>query len=299
VSETRDTGGTTFRLLTETGAAREAVEPLLAEPLVGLDTETFWESAANRSKLSLVQVAAPQGDVLVIDALAVDVEIIRPLVESTSVRMAAHNARFDEMVLTGAGLRPAAFVDTLTMSRMSLRLPSHSLASVAEHLFGARLDKSFQKSNWRRRPLSPAQVAYAAEDARMTLRVYQELSRRLEVEGRLELALRVATLRPADPNREPRKRRATPAPAGPPLTKEEKRIVKALKGWRLSRANEQRVPAYMVCQDRTLEHLARERPSTLEALRNIHGLGESKITRFGEELLKALGEACGTGEAKK
>lgn len=299
MSESRDTAGTTFRLLTETGAAREAVAPLLSEPLVGLDTETFWESAANRSKVSLVQVALPAGDVLVVDALSVDLEVVRPLVESASVLMAAHNARFDEMVLTGAGLRPAAFVDTLSLARAALSLPSHSLAAVAEHLFGARLDKSFQKSNWRRRPLSPAQLAYAAEDARMTLRVYLELSRRLEAEGRLESALRAATLRPADPESTPRRRRPPPAPLGPPLTREEKRIVRELKSWRLARANEQRVPAYMICQDRTLEHLARERPATLEALSSIHGLGQAKISRFGAELLKALGDACGTGKAEK
>lgn len=299
MGDTLDTGGINFRLLTETAAARAALEPLLAEPLVGLDTETYWERAANRSRLSLFQVATTAGEVVVVDALAVEVEVLRPLVESASVAMAAHNARFDEMVLAGAGLRPAGFVDTLTMARMALSLPSHSLASVAEHLFGVRLDKSFQKSNWRRRPLAPEQVAYAAADALVTLRLYEELTRRLGEEGRLELALRVATLRPSDPDAAPKRRRRAPPAPGPPLTKEEKRVVAALKRWRLALANEQRLPAYMVCQDRTLEHLARTRPSTLEALRDIHGLGESKITRFGEQLLRALGEACGGGKEEK
>jgi superfamily II DNA helicase RecQ len=47
----------------------------------------------------------------------------------------------------------------------------------------------------------------------------------------------------------------------------------------------------MICPDRTLEHLAMERPATLASLIKIHGLGESKITRFGAELLEALGQA--------
>jgi hypothetical protein len=34
-----------------------------------------------------------------------------------------------------------------------------------------------------------------------------------------------------------------------------------------------------------------ERPSTLESLDSIHGLGASKIARFGEELLEALKQA--------
>jgi superfamily II DNA helicase RecQ len=65
-----------------------------------------------------------------------------------------------------------------------------------------------------------------------------------------------------------------------------------LKKWRLERANAQRVPAYMICPDRTLEHLARLRPETLEALANIYGLGESKIRNLGAELLQALRDAC-------
>jgi ATP-dependent DNA helicase RecQ len=48
----------------------------------------------------------------------------------------------------------------------------------------------------------------------------------------------------------------------------------------------------MVCPDRTLEQLARDMPETLEALASVYGLGESKISKFGEELLKALREAC-------
>jgi ATP-dependent DNA helicase RecQ len=44
----------------------------------------------------------------------------------------------------------------------------------------------------------------------------------------------------------------------------------------------------MICADKTLECLARERPETLEQLRTIYGLGDSKIERFGEELLAAV-----------
>jgi superfamily II DNA helicase RecQ len=47
----------------------------------------------------------------------------------------------------------------------------------------------------------------------------------------------------------------------------------------------------MICQDRTLEQMAIERPATLEALDSIYGLGASRITRYGDELLQALREA--------
>lgn len=280
-----------YRYITETDAARAALDALQREPVVGLDTETFWEPSTNHSRVSLVQIAPRVGQVIVIDLTTVDAELLRPIVESAAILMAAHNARFDEGMLMGAGLRPVAFVDTLRLARSALRLPSYSLASVSAHLLGIELDKSFQKSNWRRRPLTRAQLNYAATDARVTLQVYDELQRILTEQGKLEAALRTAMLAPASPeSRTPRKRRP-PQPLPRPLTDEERQVVVRLKKWRLEKSWAERVPAYMICPDRTLEHLAQERPATLEELNAIHGLGASKIARFGEELLEALKSA--------
>lgn len=285
-----------FRFINDAGEALAALEPFLSETVVALDTETYWDAATGkRACLSLAQVSARTGPVIVIDALAAGAEVLRPLAESPTVSMAAHNARFDEMVLAEAGLQPVGFVDTLRMAQSALSLASYSLASVVEHLFGSPLDKTLRQSNWRRRPLTRSQLTYAALDARVTLQVYDELSRLLREQGRLEEVLAYASLaaRSSADRAAPRRRRRAPAVPGAPLTAEEKLIVAQLKRWRLSQANAQRRPAYMICPDKTLEHLARERPRTLAALNSIHGLGESKIERFGAELLDALCEACG------
>lgn len=291
VSETNFINETTWRLVEDAAQLPEALAPLQAAGLVALDTETYWETKAGRSHVSLAQVAGATGDVIVVDVLATGVEPLRALVESPEVRMIAHNARFDEGVLRTVGLAPRGFVDTLAMARAALHLPSYSLAAVTEHLFGLPLDKTLQKSNWRRRPLTRAQLSYAARDARVTMRVYEELRRMLAERGLLEKVMAAAELKPAMPGKAKKRR----APALPPLvlTPEDKRLVTRLKKWRLERAFAQRVPAYMICPDRTLEHLARERPATLEALAGIYGLGESKIKSFGEDLLAALREAEG------
>jgi ribonuclease D len=284
------TDATVFRYVTDAREAESALEALRGEPLVGLDTETFWDAKNSKSRVSLVQVGSPQSDVLVIDTVVTGFEPVRALVEEPSIRMVAHNARFDQMMLRGEELKPTSFVDTLSLARSALILPSYSLASVTAHLFGVPLDKSLQSSNWRRRPLTRTQLEYAAMDVRVTLLVYAELQRRLEAEGRWEDALRAALISDEPSQKTTRRRRAPQAPS-PPLTPEEKRAVALLKRWRLERANLQRVPAYMICPDKTLECLARERPATLAALGAIYGLGESKISNFGEELLNALRDA--------
>jgi ribonuclease D len=291
MGESGEVHGVRYCLHDDESAVREALDSFPKEGVVGLDTETFWDrSSNNRSSVSLVQLAAAEGEILVVDALATGIEPLRPALESPGLLMVAHNARFDRMVLSGAGVQTAGLIDTLQMARMTLRLASYSLASVVEHLFGLPLDKTYQTSNWRRRPLSKAQVSYAALDALIVLRVYEELKTRLTLEGRFEEALKASTLsdRPSQGTRQKRPK----IELTPPLNAEEKRVVRKLKAWRLMRAQTENVPAYMVCQDRTLEHLVRVRPETLEALGGVYGLGSAKITRFGEDLLKALRDAC-------
>jgi ribonuclease D len=284
---------TAYRFIADAAEAARAVEALPAEGVVSVDTETFWNPATSASRVSLVQIDAGRPEVLVFDALAVGFDALRPLLESPSVLMAAHNASFDQAMLRGEGLSPAAFVDTLSLSRAAFFLPSYSLAAVSEHLLGIPLDKTLRTSNWRRRPLTRGQIEYAAKDARVTLRVYEELRRRLEAEGRWEAAFNAALLRSAPDGAAKAKRRRKAAPVGPPLTPEEKRLVTLLKKWRLERAFAERRPAYMICPDRTLECLARDRPRTLEDLRSVYGLGDSKIERFGTDLLDALRDASG------
>ncbi len=281
-----------YRFITQETEAVAAVKSLECEQIVGLDTETYWEPREKHSRVSLVQVAPREGEVLVFDLMELSAELLRPVVDSPSIKMAAHNARFDEAMLAGAGLKPAGFVDTLRLARTALRLPSYSLAGVSAHLFGVELDKSYQKSNWRRRPLTKGQLDYAALDAHIALHVYDELTAILKEKGRLETALRSATLTPAAEKSDESKTRRRRAPTVPlrPLTEDEKRIVRALKKWRFDKAQSEHVPAYMICHDRTLEHLAIEMPREIEALLSINGLGPSRVERYGREILEALSQ---------
>lgn len=277
-----------YCLLTTADEARAALSGLTEYSHLGLDTETFWDrSISSPTGVSLIQIATPANEVFVIDALATGVEIVRAVVESKDTAKVAHNARFDEGVLRGAGLAPDNFIDTLQLARFALDLPSFSLKSVVAHLFQVELDKSFQKSNWRRRPLSDEQLEYAALDAVLTLRLFTELKTILEADNRWELASKVATLRArTGESGKPKRQAIKPTPLV--LTTEERRLVARLKEWRSERARQLRVPAYMVFPDRTLEHLAQRKPDNLESLKDVYGLGEAKINRFGAELLQAL-----------
>jgi ATP-dependent DNA helicase RecQ len=62
-------------------------------------------------------------------------------------------------------------------------------------------------------------------------------------------------------------------------------LFEALRSWRAETAREQGVPAYIVFGDATLRGIALTRPSTLEELGTITGVGEKKLDTYGEALL--------------
>jgi len=62
----------------------------------------------------------------------------------------------------------------------------------------------------------------------------------------------------------------------------------ALRKWRKDKATELDLPAFVVFSDRTLRELAVANPQSLDALKSIHGIGESKLEKFGWDLLAEL-----------
>jgi ATP-dependent DNA helicase RecQ len=62
----------------------------------------------------------------------------------------------------------------------------------------------------------------------------------------------------------------------------------ALRGHRLRLAREQGVPPYVVASDRTLREIAALRPRTLDDLGCVHGIGPSKLQRYGQGLLEVV-----------
>ncbi|MDQ8028571.1 MAG: DNA helicase RecQ [Brevundimonas sp.] len=61
-----------------------------------------------------------------------------------------------------------------------------------------------------------------------------------------------------------------------------------LRNWRRERAAEQRVPPYVIFQDKTLLEIALAEPGDLHALEHISGVGQSKLDRYGKGVLEAL-----------
>ena len=74
---------------------------------------------------------------------------------------------------------------------------------------------------------------------------------------------------------------------------DDRELFTALKAVRLELAREQNVPPYVIFHDKTLRELAVQKPGTLFALSGISGVGEKKMERYGEAILRVISERRG------
>jgi ATP-dependent DNA helicase RecQ len=82
--------------------------------------------------------------------------------------------------------------------------------------------------------------------------------------------------------------------AGPAaeLSAEAAALFERLRAWRAAVAKEQGMPAYVIFHDATLRQIAATPPSTLPGLGLINGVGETKLARYGQQILDVLAEAA-------
>ncbi len=72
------------------------------------------------------------------------------------------------------------------------------------------------------------------------------------------------------------------------LVGDDLKLFEALRAWRRDEAHEQHVPPYVIFGDRTLTDIARLRPRSASDLLLCNGVGDSKLQRYGEAVLKLV-----------
>ena len=83
------------------------------------------------------------------------------------------------------------------------------------------------------------------------------------------------------------------AEAATELSAADAAVFEQLRSWRAAAAKEQGVPAYVIFHDATLRQIAAQSPSTLTELGGVNGVGETKLARYGQQILDLMGELNG------
>lgn len=154
-----------------------AVEVLTQFSIVAVDAEFTQNRSHTRGsssvpRLALLQLAVDQ-QCFIVDALRLsDLSPLQEVVAHPDITVLLHGAGADLRVMAERELFVTQYYDLEAACRSVFGQHESSLATMLQRAFNMRLDKSLQRTDWTRRPLPPAMIAYAARDAEVTLALY-------------------------------------------------------------------------------------------------------------------------------
>jgi ribonuclease D len=158
-----------------------------------------------------------------------------------------------------------------------------------EAVTGTALIKGESYTDWCRRPLTSAQLSYAADDVRFLLPVADRLVGRLERLGRAAwVAEEMAQLEDPDsygvrPEEAWRKVSGRGALSG-----RQTAVLREVAGWRERAAAARDLPRNWIIKDPSLIEIARRQPQSVAALKAIRGVNAKEAERSGRALLDAI-----------
>jgi ribonuclease D len=281
------------RLLTSSEELAALCERLRQEAFVTVDTE-FMRERTYWPELCVVQLAGAE-EVAVVDAQAegMDLAPLGELLADAAVVKVFHAARQDvEIFLLRFGAVPTPLFDTQVAAMVAGFGDQASYDSLVRALAGAAIDKAHRFSDWAARPLSDAQLAYAAADVTHLRHVYLRLREKLLNEGRLDWVAQEmdALLEPSTYITAPEEawERLKPKTSNRRFLA----VLKAAAAWREAEAQRINIPRGRLVKDETLLEVAASAPETADQLARARGISEGFAKgKSGAGLLAAIAEA--------
>lgn len=269
-----------------------ALQRWRSAPILALDTE-FIREQTYYPQLCLIQVSDGR-ECACIDPLAgLDLSALLERFEDPGSVTLFHAASQDlEIFVRLRGRCPQPLFDTQIAAAMLGYGEQLGYAGLIEKLTGIRLDKSLSRTNWARRPLSEAELAYAADDVRHLAAVQPRLERELIERGRLAwLQQDCAAL--ADPAR------YRPSPDTEwkrlkglaRLDARAQHVAAGLAAWRETVAEQRDRPRRWILPDEAVYLLAERRPQTRAQLTQLQALPPKTLERHADTLLAVIDQA--------
>ena len=274
----------------DTSAGLEAViVELLGQGSYSLDTE-FHREKTYFPKLALLQVAWADQLVL-IDPLAVDLSPFAAVLESDATAV-IHAADQDlEVLLLACGALPSVLFDTQIAAGF-VGLSTPSLSTLYQRFLGVRVGKGDRLTDWLQRPLSEAQLSYAATDVLHLPEIHRMLVSDLGARGRLQWALdeceaqRIRSRGQRNPDEAYRRIKEARQLKGAAQS-----VARAVAAWRERRAAALDIPVRYVLSDIAVLGIAQRPPRSRADLEKIRGFDRGLREDVVSELLAEVGRA--------
>lgn len=262
------------------------------EPWIALDTE-FLREKTYYPKFCLLQIATPNWAACV-DPLALSqLDELFDVIYEPSIVKVLHSSRQDlEIFYQLTGKLPTPIFDTQVAAPLLGYQDNPGYAMLVSHLLNVNLNKAHTRADWSKRPLSEAEIQYAADDVIYLCQIYQLMREKLSALGRLDwLQIDFAELS------NPALYEVLPEQAWHKikgknkLTGKQLSIVQALAEWRERTAQNENRPKSWLLRDELLFDIAKRQPETIGDLTQIRGINERTVNRYGSALCKIIGAA--------
>lgn len=282
------------QLINSEDALHQAILLWSQAPWLTVDTE-FVREETYYPQLCLVQISDGTNAACV-DAVALkELSSLWSLLLDGSRTKVLHAASQDlEIFVQLGGNCPAPLFDTQIAAGLLGIGDQIGYAGLVQHGLGITVDKSLSRTNWARRPLNAAELAYALDDVRHLSVLYPRLREQLAERGRLAwLEEDCAAQAQADryrPTPELEWRRVKglgkiEAPA--------QHRAAALATWREKIAIARNRPRRWILADDSLLRIAERQPDSIEQLKLLGALSDKALERWGSDILSVLQSPTG------
>ena len=279
---------TDFRLIDSQTGLAAFIQKAAEARMIAVDVE--GDSMFHfQEKVCLIQMAA-NGSTAVIDPLALhDLDDLKPLFASPSIRKIIHGADYDVRSLyRDFGIRIENLFDT-QLASMFMGWQETSLEAVVARRFSVELDKRCQKKDWSMRPLPDDMAAYAALDVVHLIPLAKALMSELEQKGRLDWVIEecrlLSQVRPADNHDDPLFMKFKGAGR---LEPRQLAALEALLQLRCAIARQKDRPLFKVIGNPTLKKIALALPTTLDELKASSEMSDKQMDMYGRAVMEAL-----------
>ena len=265
-------------LISSTAELEAVARRFRTEPYITIDTE-FMRERTYWAKLCLVQLAG-KNEAVAVDTLApgIDLAPLLDLMADKAVLKVFHACRQDLEIFLKLmdGSLPEPVFDSQIAAMVCGFGEEVAYETLVNRLAKAKLDKSSRFTDWSRRPLSEAQLAYALADVTHLRVIYEKLRRRIEEAGRSGwveeetrylMAPSLYITRPEDAWQRLKVRSREPRFIA---------LVQHLAAWRERKAQSRDLPRNRIVRDDLLLELAAQKPRDQEGLRKLDRINLDK-----------------------
>ncbi len=271
------------------GDLQSCCSQLEAATYIALDTE-FERVRTYYPRLCLLQLATEQG-IWLLDPMHLDKLVLIKSALSHADALIIHAARQDLEVLNYAlDLLPATLFDTQVAAAFLGLGDQVGYATLVQQTQGLELEKSQTRTNWCQRPLTAAQLQYAADDVRYLGPLYQQLQQQLEQQGKStwmqEEMCDILGQHIWQPDPPSIARRLLGKRSRLDPNAQERFVM--LVVWREKVAMQRNLPREWVLGNDLLRQIAELNPTSMEQLQRLKTLSSKMLDRYGKFIIQTV-----------